>query len=117
MDARVLVPAALENQINASNAHKIRAEIIVEAANGPVAADADGILQERGITVVPDILANAGGVVVSYFEWVQNIQSVSWTEEEVILCIKGDKMCERGRALSVFATIYLLCFSCLQDTL
>ena len=83
MDARVLVPAALENQINASNAHKIRAEIIVEAANGPVAADADGILQERGITVVPDILANAGGVVVSYFEWVQNIQSVSWTEEEV----------------------------------
>ena len=77
------MPAALENQINASNAHKIRAEIIVEAANGPVAADADGILQERGITVVPDILANAGGVVVSYFEWVQNIQSVSWTEEEV----------------------------------
>ena len=63
--------------------HKIRAEIIVEAANGPVAADADGILQERGITVVPDILANAGGVVVSYFEWVQNIQSGSWTEEEV----------------------------------
>ena len=55
----------------------------MEAANGPVAADADGILQERGITVVPDILANAGGVVVSYFEWVQNIQSVSWTEEEV----------------------------------
>ena len=83
MDARVLVPAALENQINASNAHKIRAEVIVEAANGPVAADADGILQDRGITVVPDILANAGGVVVSYFEWVQNIQSVSWTEEEV----------------------------------
>ena len=83
MDARVLVPGSPENQINASNAHKIRAEIIVEAANGPVAADADGILQERGITVVPDILANAGGVVVSYFEWVQNIQSVSWTEEEV----------------------------------
>ena len=83
MDVRVLVPAALENQINASNAHKIRAEVIVEAANGPVAADADGILQDRGITVVPDILANAGGVVVSYFEWVQNIQSVSWTEEEV----------------------------------
>ena len=77
------MPAALENQINASNAHKIRAEVIVEAANGPVAADADGILQDRGITVVPDILANAGGVVVSYFEWVQNIQSVSWTEEEV----------------------------------
>lgn len=83
IDARVLIPAALENQINASNADRIRAEIIVEAANGPVAADADEILRGKGITVVPDILANAGGVVVSYFEWVQNIQSVSWTEEEV----------------------------------
>ena len=88
MDVRVLVPAALENQINASNAHKIRAEIIVEAANGPVAADADGILQERGITVVPDILANAGGVVVSYFEWVQNIQSMAWDLDEVNRTLK-----------------------------
>lgn len=83
MDAAVLVPAALENQINASNADRIRAKIIVEAANGPIAADADEILRDRGITVVPDILSNAGGVVVSYFEWVQNIQFVSWTEEEV----------------------------------
>lgn len=82
-EVTVLVPAALENQINGSNAERIRAKIIVEAANGPTAAEADPILRERGITVVPDILANAGGVVVSYFEWVQNIQSVSWTEEEV----------------------------------
>ncbi len=83
LDVKVLVPAALENQINESNADKIRAEIIIEAANGPVTAEADQILEERGIVVVPDILANAGGVVVSYFEWVQNIQSVSWTEESV----------------------------------
>ena len=79
----VLVPAALENQINASNADKIQAKIIVEAANGPTAAEADPILAERGITVVPDILSNAGGVVVSYFEWVQNLQSYSWTLEDV----------------------------------
>lgn len=83
MDVTVLVPAALENQINGSNAEKIRAKVIVEAANGPLAASADDILHEKGITVVPDILANAGGVVVSYFEWVQNIQALSWTEDEV----------------------------------
>ncbi len=79
----VLVPAALENQINGSNADRIQAKLIIEAANGPTAADADPILNSKGIIVVPDILSNAGGVVVSYFEWVQNIQSVSWTEEEV----------------------------------
>lgn len=83
LDVKVLIPAALENQINESNADRIRAEIIIEAANGPITAEADQILEEKGITVVPDILANAGGVVVSYFEWVQNIQSVSWTEESV----------------------------------
>lgn len=79
----VLVPAALENQINGTNADKIQAKLIVEAANGPIAAEADPILNEKGVVIVPDILSNAGGVVVSYFEWVQNIQSVSWTEEEV----------------------------------
>lgn len=83
LDVKILIPAALENQINASNAANIKAEIIVEAANGPVAADADDILNAKGIIIVPDILANAGGVVVSYFEWVQNIQSVSWNENEV----------------------------------
>lgn len=83
LDVKILVPAALENQINTSNADSIRASIIVEAANGPITAEADGILRDKGITVVPDILANAGGVVVSYFEWVQNIQSVIWTEETV----------------------------------
>lgn len=79
----LLIPAALENQITAENAGKIRAKYIVEAANGPTSVEADAILTQRGITVVPDILANAGGVVVSYFEWVQNIQSLMWEEKEV----------------------------------
>lgn len=79
----VLIPAALENQINAQNADQIRAKYVVEAANGPTTLEADAILQKRGITLVPDILANAGGVVVSYFEWVQNIQELCWTEERV----------------------------------
>lgn len=79
----ILIPAALENQINKDNAHNIQASIIVEGANGPTSIEADEILQKKGITVVPDILANAGGVIVSYFEWVQNIQSVSWSEEHV----------------------------------
>lgn len=83
LDVKVLIPAALENQINGSNADRIKADIIVEAANGPVAAEADETLNAKGIIVVPDILSNSGGVVVSYFEWVQNIQSVSWTEEAV----------------------------------
>lgn len=79
----VLIPAALENQINDKNAPLIKAGIVVEGANGPTTVDADGILERSGRTVVPDILANAGGVVVSYFEWVQNIQSLMWDEEEV----------------------------------
>ncbi|MCH1973218.1 Glu/Leu/Phe/Val dehydrogenase [Muricomes sp. OA1] len=83
LNVDVLIPAALENQINTSNADKIQARVIVEAANGPTTIDADEILDKKGIAVVPDILSNAGGVVVSYFEWVQNIQSISWSEEHV----------------------------------
>ena len=82
-ECEILIPAALENQINADNAGKIRAHIIVEAANGPTTVDADKLLTAKGVTIVPDILANSGGVVVSYFEWVQNIQSLTWDEEEV----------------------------------
>ena len=79
----VLVPAALENQINGTNADKIQAKLIVEAANGPTAAEADPILNEKGVVIVPDILSNAGGVVVSYFEWVQNIQELTWERDRV----------------------------------
>jgi glutamate dehydrogenase (NAD(P)+) len=79
----VLVPAALENQITASNAGRVKASLILEAANGPTTPDADDILVRRGVTVVPDIVANAGGVIVSYFEWVQDLQSFFWEENEI----------------------------------
>lgn len=79
----VLVPAALENQINDKIAKVMKAKLIVEGANGPTTVEADAILKSRGIIVVPDILANAGGVVVSYCEWVQNLQSLFWDENDV----------------------------------
>ena len=79
----VLVPAALESQITARNASDVKASLIIEAANGPTTPDADEILSRRGVTVVPDIVANAGGVTVSYFEWVQDLQSLFWDEEEI----------------------------------
>ncbi|NSW89134.1 MAG: Glu/Leu/Phe/Val dehydrogenase [Firmicutes bacterium] len=82
-DVDVLIPAALENQITEKIAKQLKAKIIVEAANGPTTVEADKILEERGIVVVPDILANAGGVTVSYFEWVQNNQAVLWNEETI----------------------------------
>jgi glutamate dehydrogenase (NAD(P)+) len=82
-DVDVLIPAALEHQIRADNAASVRARMIVEGANGPTTREADAILTERGAIVVPDILANAGGVIVSYFEWVQGLQSFFWDETEV----------------------------------
>ncbi|GAA1950874.1 glutamate dehydrogenase [Nocardioides panacihumi] len=82
-DVDLLVPAAVEGVVHAGNAEAVRARIVVEGANGPLTADADRILEARGVLVVPDILANAGGVVVSYFEWVQANQSYWWSEDEV----------------------------------
>jgi glutamate dehydrogenase (NAD(P)+) len=83
VECDVLVPAAIEGVITVKNADKVRARIVCEAANGPVTFEADKILGDRGIFVVPDILANAGGVTVSYFEWVQDIQAYFWTDDEV----------------------------------
>jgi glutamate dehydrogenase (NAD(P)+) len=79
----VLIPAALENQLTARNATRIKARLIIEAANGPTTPEADHIFNDRGMTVVPDILANAGGVTVSYFEWVQDLQRFFWAEREI----------------------------------
>jgi glutamate dehydrogenase (NAD(P)+) len=83
LDCDILVPAAIEDQITERNAGGVRAKIVVEGANGPTTPEADQILTEQGILVVPDVLANAGGVTVSYFEWVQDIQAYFWSEDEV----------------------------------
>ena len=90
LDVDILAPSALENQITADNAARVKAKIVAEAANGPTTPTADDALFSRGITVIPDILANAGGVTVSYFEWVQDFSSYFWDEEEV------DKRLERS---------------------
>ncbi|OZU90087.1 glutamate dehydrogenase [Virgibacillus indicus] len=83
LDCDIIVPAAVENQITEENAHNIKASIVVEAANGPTTMEATKILTERGVLLVPDVLASAGGVTVSYFEWVQNNQGYYWSEEEI----------------------------------
>jgi glutamate dehydrogenase (NAD(P)+) len=83
LDCDVLAPCALEQVITADNADKVKAKIVVEGANGPVTPVADEILDDKGVLVLPDILANAGGVIVSYFEWVQGLQEYFWKEAEV----------------------------------
>jgi glutamate dehydrogenase (NAD(P)+) len=85
IECDILIPAALEQQITEANANKIRAKLILEGANGPTTPAADDILHDRGVLVVPDVIANAGGVTVSYFEWVQDFSSFFWTEEEINL--------------------------------
>lgn len=83
VDCDLLIPAALQSQLTEANAGRIRAKVVVEGANGPTSLEADAILRERGVFVVPDILANSGGVTVSYFEWVQDAQQFFWSEDEV----------------------------------
>ncbi|CAN7463053.1 Glu/Leu/Phe/Val family dehydrogenase [Paraburkholderia sp. SIMBA_054] len=83
VESDILIPAALENQITEKNAGKIRTKIVVEGANGPTTTAADDILHDKGILVIPDVVANAGGVTVSYFEWVQDFSSFFWTEDEI----------------------------------
>jgi glutamate dehydrogenase (NAD(P)+) len=83
LPCEILIPAAMENQITEANADRIQARLIAEAANGPSTPEADAILYDKGVFVLPDILANAGGVTVSYFEWVQALQAFPWTEQEV----------------------------------
>lgn len=99
LDCDIIVPAAVSNQITAENAPNIKASIVVEAANGPTTAEATKILTDRGILLVPDVLASAGGVTVSYFEWVQNNQGYYWTEEEV-----NEKLLEK--LVSAFNNVY-----------
>lgn len=98
LDVDVLIPAALENQITAQNVHNIKAKYIFEVANGPITSEADAVLEERGIYVFPDILVNAGGVTVSYFEWVQNRSGLYWTLAEVNQRLK-QKMVEEMDAI------------------
>ena len=83
VDCDMLVPAAIGNQLTSRNARDVKAAVIIEGANGPTTPEADAIFRERDIFLVPDILANAGGVTVSYFEWVQDLQSFFWSEHEV----------------------------------
>ena len=83
LDCDILIPAAIQGQITVENADNIKARIVVEGANGPTTLEADQILSDKGVLVVPDILANAGGVVTSYFEWVQDLQNFFWEEDQV----------------------------------
>ncbi len=99
LDVDVLIPAAVENQITEENADKIKAKMVLEMANAPITQIADGMLEKRGIIIIPDILANSGGVIVSYFEWIQDMQAYCWSEKEVIKKLKDIMITAFDRAL------------------
>jgi len=84
LDVDVLVPAAIQNVVRADNAEEVKAKLVIEGANNPTTLEADDMLRDRGVLIVPDILANAGGVTVSYFEWVQDVQKYFWSENETV---------------------------------
>jgi glutamate dehydrogenase (NAD(P)+) len=107
LDVDILIPAALENQITTQNAPKIRARVVVEGANGPTTPEGNNLLHERGIFVVPDILANSGGVTASYFEWVQDRYGYFWTEKEVNERLEA-KICEAFKAVSDTSVKYFV---------
>ena len=88
MPVDILIPAALENQLTKENADKVQAKLILELANGPTTPEADDIFEKKGIYLIPDILANSGGVTVSYFEWTQNVAGYYWSREEVMAKLK-----------------------------
>src|SRR5206468_12121389 len=116
LDCTVLTLAALEESVHVGNADRIKASVILETANYPVTADADPILGDRGVTVVPDILASGGGVAVSYLEWVQDLQREQWTEERVnarlgeLMGAATDQVLQRseGEGLSLRDAAYLI---------
>ena len=103
LPCEILVPSALEGQVNEDNAARLHTRLIVEGANGPVTPGADDVLGSRGITIIPDIVANAGGVIVSYFEWVQGLQQFFWTEEEVNQNLERIMVRSFGQVLQVAA--------------
>ncbi|MEK6583217.1 MAG: glutamate dehydrogenase, partial [Nitrospirota bacterium] len=84
LECTIVIPAALSGQIKEDNAHRLKCRMVVEGANNPTTIEGDGILKDRGIFVIPDILANSGGVIVSYFEWVQDLQKYFWKEKEIM---------------------------------
>lgn len=103
LDVDLLIPAALENAITEANVDQVRASVILELANGPITSEADRVLTERGVTVIPDVLANAGGVTVSYFEWAQNRAGLYWTAQQVRDRL-GERMVGETEHLWAFAT-------------
>ncbi|HEY7452455.1 MAG TPA: glutamate dehydrogenase, partial [Candidatus Limnocylindria bacterium] len=109
IDCDILIPAALENQITGPIAEKIQAKVVAEAANGPTTPEADDILFDRGVFLIPDILCNAGGVTVSYFEWVQDMQSFFWTESRINESLKEimDRAFEAVHAMSDLHEVHM----------